>query len=347
MYHPRFKGNHYLMGQKLGNIFRNANVKFPIKLDKFQREFGKESGRLLKEYFPEAYEEVKGITDITGFDNELFLSWMMCMGCCLYNAFDEGVEIRGCTAFSFIHNGKIYHGRNNDLPLILKKVSKSIYYEPEKGYKFLLNTSSFVNGEEGINETGLLAAMTFVLPHLEQVKPGINSVFLVRYLLEKCSTVKEGIEALQNLPIASSCNIILTDKTGEMLVAECTPFGINIRQPRKNKAGEDYIITVNHFTSESMWKYDAGDRNVYLSATRYTTVENAMENIEYTDAIEYTKKNLAGDYGFMCQFDKKLDFTTIWSSIFDITEGKIYRAEGNPSRIKFSEDKRLKSQGKN
>lgn len=69
MYHPRFKGNHYKMGQKMGNIFKTNNVKFPIKLDSFQTQFGKESGILLKKYFPEAAAEIKGITDVIGYDN--------------------------------------------------------------------------------------------------------------------------------------------------------------------------------------------------------------------------------------------------------------------------------------
>ena len=84
MYHPRFKGNHYEMGQKMGNIFKRYHAQFPIKLDPFQIKFGKESGILLKQYFPEAAAEVKGITDSIGYDYELFTSWMMCMGCLSY-----------------------------------------------------------------------------------------------------------------------------------------------------------------------------------------------------------------------------------------------------------------------
>jgi len=43
MYHPRFKGTHYKMGQKLGNIFKRYHAQFPIKLDAFQTEFGKKA----------------------------------------------------------------------------------------------------------------------------------------------------------------------------------------------------------------------------------------------------------------------------------------------------------------
>ena len=63
MYHPRFKGDHYEMGCKIGTIFKKNNVRFPIKLDTFQIRHGKESAKLLKKHFPEAAEEIQGVTD--------------------------------------------------------------------------------------------------------------------------------------------------------------------------------------------------------------------------------------------------------------------------------------------
>jgi predicted choloylglycine hydrolase len=341
MYHPRLKGTHYEMGQKMGHIFRKNKAEFPIRLDLFQTKYGKESSILLKEYFPEAAEEIRGITDAIEYDNDLFTAWLMCMGCCLDIDENSSVEVRGCTAFSFFNQGRVYYGRNNDLPPFLKKISKSIYYQPEGKPAFILNTSSFINGEEGINQSGLVVAMTFVQPKIDEIKPGINSVFLVRYILENCRNVSEGIESLKKLPIASSCNILLTDKKGEMVVVECNPAKIYFRYPIKNKNGEEFIITVNHFTSEIMQKHDASDRNVYFSADRYQTVYNALHNINNNDGIKYARNILSGKYGFICQYKKALNFDTIWSSIFDITGKQILRAEGNPLRTKFINDGRL------
>lgn len=340
MYHPRLKGTPYAMGQKMGAIFKKANARFPIHLDAFQTEFGKASGRLLKQHFPEAAEEIRGVTDVIGYDNELFTAWMMCMGCCL--DFDEAdcVESRGCTAFSFVHNGQVFSARDNDLPPFLKTVSKSVLYQPENKNRFIFNTSSFINGEEGINQHGLVAAMTFVKPKIEEIKPGLNSVFLVRYILENCNSMDEGIEALQNLPIASSCNILLTDKTGKMVVVECNPLKMHIRQPEQNERGEDFIITVNHFTSEEMRPHDASDRNVYSSEIRFQTAYKALKSMDYSDGLEHAKAILSGRHGFMCQYAKSLNFETIWSSVFDLTGGRIYLAGGNPRRTKFKEDKR-------
>ena len=296
---------------------------------------------MLKRFFPEAAEEIKGITDAIRFDNELFTSWMMCMGCCLDISDGDSVEIRGCTAFSFVHNNEVFYGRDNDLPPFLEKISKSVLYKPLGGNEFILNTSSFINGEEGINEHGLVAAMTFVIPKIDEIKPGINSVFLVRYILEKCKNVDEGIKALMELPIASSCNILLVDKSGKMIVSECNPMEIKIRYPEKNENGEDFIVTVNHFTSRKMWKHDRSNRDVYSSETRYQTANNALKNAGYKNSVQHAKSILSGKYGFMCQYEKGLNFKTIWSSVFDITNNKIFRAEGDPRKTKYIEDKRL------
>ena len=341
MYHPRLKGSPYQMGQKMGTIFKKAGAKFPIKLDSFQLNHGIQSAAILRQVFPEAAEEIRGITDVIAFDHDLFTAWMVCMGCCMDIKEDETVEVRGCTAFSFIHRDQVIHGRDNDLPPFLRSISKSIYYQPQGKHSFILNTSSFINGEEGINQYGLVAAMTFVQPKLDEIKPGINSVFLVRYLLENCKTVAEAVTTLQQLPIASSCNILLTDRSGEMLVVECNPLESHIRQPERNENGEPFIIAVNNFISEEMRPHDASDGDLFSATLRYQTAYKALQAGGYQDGVEHAQAILSGKLGFMCQYEKALNFDTIWSSVFDISNNAIYRAEGNPGRCKYQQDTRL------
>jgi predicted choloylglycine hydrolase len=331
MYHPRFKGNHYDIGLKFGRILKKKNIDFDrlIDLNRFQRDFGKKSQMILSKVFPEVCDEIHGMTDGLNYSYEEFASWLLCMGCC-YDPKDH----KGCTAFCFIHNNNVFYGRNNDLPPFLKKVSASILYELENGYSFIGNTSSMINLEEGLNEYGLAVAMKFLVPTV--IVPGINSVFLVRYLVEKCATTEEAVHALRSLPIASACNIIVADKKGDMVVAECTPEKVFLRKPA---SGENFIVAANHFISEKMSCYNACI--IYSSDVRYQTAYNALKNIDYIDGIEHAKAILSGKHGFMCQYNRELNFQTIWSSVFDISNGKIFRAEGNPQRIKYIEDKRF------
>lgn len=330
MYHPRFEGSHYDIGLKFGNILKKQNIDFDkiISLDDFQKDFGNKSQTVLSNVFPDVCDEIRGVTDGLNYPYETFASWLLCMGCCY--------DPKGCTVFCFNHNHNVFYGRNNDLPPFLKKVSLSALYKPKNGYSFIGNTSAMINFEEGLNEYGLAVAMTFLVP--TNIAPGLSSVFLVRYLLEKCATSKEAINALYNLPIASPCNIILADKKGDMVVAECTPDKIFLRKPATN---ENFIVAANHFISAEMRNHNASNWNIYLSDTRYKTAYNALKNIDCTDGVKHSKNILSGKYGFMCQYDKKLNFGTIWSSVFDISNNKIYRAEGNPSRTRFKEDTRF------
>ena len=52
MYHLRLKGHHYQMCVKRGTIFQKGKITFPLHLDTFQLEHGKQSEKILKEFFP-------------------------------------------------------------------------------------------------------------------------------------------------------------------------------------------------------------------------------------------------------------------------------------------------------
>ena len=325
MYHPRFKGSHYDIGLKFGKLLRKKNIDLDrlIDLNKFQKDFGKKSQIILSQIFPEVCDEIRGLTDGLNYPYEKFASWLLCMACCY--------DPKGCTAFCFIHNNNVFYGRNNDLPPFLKKESASVLYKLDSGYSFIGNTSSMINFEEGLNEYGLAVAMKFLMPTM--IVPGINSVFLVRYLLEKCTTTKEALDALGYLPIASACNIVLVDKNGDMAVAECTPKKVFVR---KSAPDESFIVAANHFVSEEMSCFNAGI--IFSSDKRYQTAYNSLKNIGYINGLEHAKAILSGKHGFMCQYHKVLNFETIWSSIFNISNNKIYRAEGTPLRTQYKED---------
>ena len=57
--------------------------------------------------------------------------------------------------------------------------------------------------------------------------------------------------------------------------------------------------------------------------------------------IETAKAILSGKCGFMCQYAKELNFDTVWATIFNLSDLKVYRAEGNPNKKSFVSDDRL------
>ena len=117
MEHFSFEGGHYEMGIRRGKIFRNNKVTFPLHLYIFQREHGEKSEKILRDIFPEVCEEIRGASEGAGISYRELASWLLCMGCCMYNLEENiPVEIRGCTAFACSKDGAVIYGRNNDLP---------------------------------------------------------------------------------------------------------------------------------------------------------------------------------------------------------------------------------------
>ena len=68
MYHPRFKGDHYQIGLKYGGLLKKNNIElFGLnELDDFQLNYGVQSEKVLRKYFPEACDEMKGMADGLG-----------------------------------------------------------------------------------------------------------------------------------------------------------------------------------------------------------------------------------------------------------------------------------------
>ena len=61
MHHLRLQGDHYEMGVKRGKIFNKSRITFPFQLDDFQLEHGKQSEEILRKFFPEVCEEIRGV----------------------------------------------------------------------------------------------------------------------------------------------------------------------------------------------------------------------------------------------------------------------------------------------
>lgn len=341
MIHLSLKGGHYKMGAERGEIFKKCRIAFPLRLDDFQLKHGEQSEEILKKYFPEVCREIRGVSDTLGVDYLQFASWMLCMGCCMYNLEDNiPMEVRGCTAFAYSRGGRMIYGRNNDLPPYLRDGCKSEIYAPEKGNRFHIATSSFINGEEGLNEHGLAVAMTFVMTRLDRIRPGFNSCFIVRYLLEKADSVQRATSLLMELPVASNCNILLADAGGAMAVVECTPSVKRLREAESSGDGS-IVCAVNSFTSDEMMSFDDAQGKDYDSHLRYRVVMKSFHDHIKENYIDTTMSLLRGEYGFMCQYDSEPDFETVWSSLFDLKSLEIYRAEGDPRKKEFVMDDRL------
>lgn len=329
MYHGRFRGTHYEVGYKWGKLLyergKSLNYCPTFKLDEKKKAFARECTNEYAIYFPEILEEIRGIVDGQRLPVETLQTILFAMYC---------FELDNrCTCFAFADNNNIIFGRNSDFLVSLEKLYMNCIYDLKGSYAFNGNTTAYVEMEDGVNSKGLAAGLTFVYPYLR--KPGLNAGMLVRYILEKCSTVEEAIEHLRKLPIASAQTITLADKSGDMAVVECNPERLVVIEPKRD---EGYVAAANRFNSKEMEKYNNEEIDDWRSRDRYDTAVNALKANKDSFSFELARDILSGKHGFMCQYDRKTNADTVWSVIYDLGKGQIWRVEGNPCRKSFKED---------
>ena len=334
MYHGRFKGTHYEAGYKYGKFLADhghiikESPTFEITAE--LKEFSQKCLPLYRKYYPEVVEEIQGMADGQNSPLEYLTDILFPMYCFKPQ--------NHCTAFALSDGKNILLGKNSDFLVSIEKLYQNCLYNLTDSYAFNGNTTAFIQIEDGMNQQGLAVALTFLYPHLN--KPGLNAGMLVRYLLEKCTTVDEALAALKELPIASAQMITLADSIGKIAVAECNPVKMVVRYPGKD---EKSIASANCFITDEMKEYRTPSNiDSWHSELRFQTADDALRKHKDNYSLSFAKDLLAGKYGFICQYDRKKNADTVWSAIYDCKNMRFYRVEGNPSRKPFKEDKRLK-----
>lgn len=333
MYHARFKKSHYDAGFKWGRmLLDNGKIisKNPtFKITEERRIFAKKCLPIYKKYYPEILEEIKGLADGQQSSYADFYTFLLSMYCFQFS--------NHCTCLAIKNKEAIIFGRNSDFLVSLKNLYMNCLYNLDNVYAFNGNTTAFIEIEDGINEYGLAIGLTFIYPAI--IKPGFNAGLLVRYLLEKCQTTEEAIQKLKLLPIASQQTLTIADANGDIVVIECNCETLEIIRPDKNPS---FVVASNEFTSKKMKKYNNYSIDNWHANERYHNAYNALNANQENYSLNLVKDILSGNYGFMCQYDKKTNADTVWSVIYDIKNKEIYRVEGNPNHKEFKIDHRFK-----
>lgn len=287
-------------------------------------EYSNKVYEIYAKHYPEIIQEIEGFAEGMRLDFMKVFSFLTTMYVFTFK--------NHCSCIGISNEQGVFLARNSDFDRSIKKLTDSAYYKLNNGYSFIGNTTAMIEMEDGVNEKGLSCGLTFVYPMVKGI--GFNAGFLIRYILEKCSTGEEARNFLENVEIGSSQNIIVVDVSGEILLAE-----LNSEKKYFQQISKGALYRTNHFVSDEMSVYKCMLDDDIKSYERYTTLAS-----EYYDT--YYLKNiielLSGKKGFLCQYDRTQNFDTIWSTVYDLTNNDIFRCEGNPSRKKFLKDERLR-----
>lgn len=321
MYHPRLKGDAYGAGKHYAEILYKNGFRFP-KVSEEKLKFGESCKHILTEFDPNVVKEIKGFAEGCHTSYEEVSSFLLSIGV---------FELAGqCSIFSAFNGREIIIGRNYDMLFNLKNFTESSLVCFEGRNKYVGHSDCFIGKVDGINQHGLFVGITSV-PH-EGIMPGLNFYFAVKYILENCCTVEEGIKVLKRFPSSVSNNYLLADPLGNMAVVEVTPNDYQVRLPTNI-----YIHCTNHHESTSLsecWNWSK-------SKERFETLDIRLkENVNKMN-LSTAQSIMSETKGHVCLNLKEYNFGTLFSVVANLNTLDILRAEGQPNKAKYKSDKRL------
>ncbi|MFT4415384.1 C45 family autoproteolytic acyltransferase/hydrolase [Fredinandcohnia humi] len=321
MYHPRLKGEFYEAGKHYAEILYKNGFRFPV-VSKEKLEYGKECDPILLQFYPEIVEEINGFAEGCHSTYEEVSSFILSIG-----VFQPAGQ---CSIFAAFNGNEVIVGRNYDMLFDLKKYTEATLVTFKGKNRYIGHSDCFIGKVDGINEHGLFVGITSV-PH-DGIKLGLNFYFGVRYILENCKSVEEGIEVLKRFPSSVSNNYLLADPTGSMAVVEVTSDNYNVRLPVN-----DYIHCTNHHQGQPLTK----QWNWSKSIDRYETLEKSLENNVKNMTHTLAQSIMSETKGHVCLHLKEHNFGTLFSVVASLNDLSISRAEGQPNKAKYIQDNRL------
>lgn len=329
---------------KLANLFSSKMIENPIK-----------------DNLPSQWTFLEGLSEGANISISklLFLQAIDALGTQISNyknSENDSFSINNCSAVGVVgkrtNTGKPLIIKNWDGPSTLANhiIFRRLKPGNNKKYRTL---SSGVGGlagiNNGINEKGLAIVYNYAYP-LEIGKEGIPPMFIIREMLENCSSVKEAAKLLEEFPRLGGANIMIADKTGDLAVVEMSPTWFKLR--RKGKNGEkDFLICTNHYISSQMREIEVPRNAVYTeeapeylqgkpvhksSIFRYKNAYDILRKTHNQISLDFLNEKIQSNHGpenkpseyTFCNHGEQI--STGFGVMIDIKNNEFYATYGKP-----------------
>ncbi len=324
--HLVFEGTSYEVGKKLGKYVKGETDsirEFALKsltLEKNEQIHIQKAIDFFDKYCPGINDEIKGMAEGLGVNTEELLYY-----------FSSYRSKGGCGQMVLLpkitSNGHVYLARNyeywpqeSDLCLITTRVEGKASH---MGFSEL-----GIGRNDGINEHGLCISMSNAAPGQTSNNEGVEFWFIIRAVLDLCTSVDEAIELIKDIPTSTYTNFIVADKNANSALIEVASSKKSIERINAFDA-KQYLCATNHFSTKEMLKYD--NARYWDSVARYMAMELRINNeIPYVDKniIKAIQSDLI-PLGTCCH-NYSSRFGTLWSVIYDVTEINMEVCFGSP-----------------
>ena len=331
--HIVLEGTNYEVGRKQAEILKSANENYLNFFTSEQvdpRKYGLATFKQVqKEYemaCPGINDEIQGFADEFGQPVEKIMfydSSLLVQANCSHM-----VVLPPLTSNKHLLVGRSYEyvPEEVDLRLCTTRI---------EGRARHIGFSVFLFGRmEGMNEYGLSltmsAGMAAGYPSEWNKKTGLGFWVIQRGILDNCRDVKDALEKLRKHTPTSNTNILLAERSGQAALLEIYAGEMEVKEI-DNTSDWPCLVSTNHFTLPGMAERNHHQIIMDTSPRRARVIRISVEEDQPEVSRETLRGVLTKEIPNGCFGPYYSDgFGTLWSMIFDLTDGEVEVCFGAP-----------------
>ena len=332
-------------GRQYGEL---ARAQIAISVDFYKREFELKSGLtwdevrrrapqwvpVIEVFHPEALEEVRGISEGSGFAFEEILALNGRGELRTGDPFD----VDGCTSFALTAeasgDGHVYCGQTWDWRVGTKESIVMLHVKQEPKPTIVMQVEAGQVGRHGANSTGLgLNANGLEAPFGFGL--GVPAPYIRRRILDS-NTIYDALHVVMEAKQALCSNLLFTHRDGYCVDLETTPARHGMMEPTNGM-----LVHANAFLAHVPEQIEQSYRpSSFDSLFRVPRVEGHLRRARAAGSTTETRAVIASALSdhfaypnSVCTHPDPRDggrWETIASSIVDLTTGEYLIAPGNP-----------------
>lgn len=239
-----------------------------------------------------------------------------------------------CTTFAIggrrTATGGVLFGQNVDLVPFVEQFGVIVRQYPTEGPACLMYTSAGLVGHNGLNEAGVGICANFVND------PAGWGEGMPRYMLSRLAlrerTAESALAAALKPPRAASRNLLLADKSGQFIDAECLRTTVGVI-----RGADDMLVHANHLEAENLCALETPTENSLCRRKRLgELIEGADRPLAVDDIRTFYRDHENAPHSLCAHPFEGRNVKTVVSVIGDLQALELHVAKGSPCKAPYA-----------